>query len=89
MLMFDWSALVTPPEGHPGQHAYTFVICVLSTYRKQDPIYVFPEMKLRGLILYFHIYVSVSDLYTTIGPLIYCRKIGGLILEIYKSLKDT
>ncbi len=36
---------------------------------KQDPIYVFPEMKLRGLFPNFHIHVSVSDFYTpTIGP---------------------
>jgi hypothetical protein len=30
---------------------------------KQDPIYVFPKMKLRGLVPNFHIHVSVSDLY--------------------------
>jgi hypothetical protein len=36
---------------------------------KQDPIYVIPEMKLRGLMPNFHIHVSVSDLYIpTIGP---------------------
>ncbi len=36
---------------------------------KEDPIYVFSEMKLRGLVPNFHIYVSVSDLYIpTIGP---------------------
>jgi hypothetical protein len=28
---------------------------------KQDPIYVFPEMKLRGLIPKFHIHVSGND----------------------------
>jgi hypothetical protein len=26
MFMSDWSALMKPPEGHPGQQAYTFVI---------------------------------------------------------------
>jgi hypothetical protein len=31
MFMFNWSTLMTPPEGHPGQHAYTFVIRILST----------------------------------------------------------
>jgi hypothetical protein len=31
MFMFDWIALMTPPEGHPGQLAYTFVICILSS----------------------------------------------------------
>ncbi len=30
---------------------------------KEDPIYVFPEMKLRGLVPIFHIHVSVSNLY--------------------------
>jgi hypothetical protein len=29
---------------------------------KQDPIYVFSEIKLRGLVLNFHIHVSVSGL---------------------------
>ncbi len=28
---------------------------------REDPIYVFPEMKLRGLFPNFHIHVSVSD----------------------------
>jgi hypothetical protein len=31
MFMFDWSALMNPPEGHPEHHAYTFVIGILST----------------------------------------------------------
>jgi hypothetical protein len=36
---------------------------------QEDPIYVFPEMKLRGFVPNFHIHVSVSDLYIpTIGP---------------------
>jgi hypothetical protein len=36
---------------------------------KQDPIYVFPEMKLRGLVPNMHIHVYVSDLYIPkIGP---------------------
>jgi hypothetical protein len=30
---------------------------------KEDPIYVFPEMKLRGRVPNFHIHVSVSDFY--------------------------
>jgi hypothetical protein len=35
----------------------------LSTaHGKQDPIYAFPDMKLRGLVLNFHIHVSVSDI---------------------------
>ncbi len=35
---------------------------------KKDPIYVFPEIILRGLGLNFYIHISVSDLYIpTIG----------------------
>jgi hypothetical protein len=33
------------------------------THRKEDPIYVFPKMKLLGLVPNFNILVSVSDLY--------------------------
>ena len=36
---------------------------------KEDLIYVFPEMKLHGLVPNFHIHVSESDLYISrIGP---------------------
>jgi hypothetical protein len=31
ILMSGWRAIMTPPEGHPGQHAYTFLIRILST----------------------------------------------------------
>jgi hypothetical protein len=31
MLISDWRAIMSPPEGHPGQHAYTFLIRILST----------------------------------------------------------
>ncbi len=31
IFMSDWRALVTPPEGHPGQLAYTFLIRILQT----------------------------------------------------------
>ncbi len=34
------------------------------THCKQDSIYVFPEMKLRGLVLDFYIHVSGRDLYS-------------------------
>jgi hypothetical protein len=47
--------------------------CVFySTHCNEDPIYVFPEMKLRGLIPNIQIHVSVSDLYIpTIGSRIF------------------
>ncbi len=47
-------------------------------------------MKLRGLVPNFHIHVSMSDLYIPpIGPPILMQKIGGPIVRIYKSLRDT
>jgi hypothetical protein len=48
----------------------------------ENPIYVFPEMKLRSLVPNSYIHVSVSHLY-------FPRQLGRLILGIYKSLKDT
>jgi hypothetical protein len=35
----------------------------LTVHCTENPIYVFPEMKLHGLILNFHIHVSVCILY--------------------------
>jgi hypothetical protein len=50
---------------------------------KEDTIYVFPEIKLRGLSPNFHILVSVSDLYIpTISYPMFYSKIGGLIVGI-------
>jgi hypothetical protein len=40
--------------------SYLFFTCFL--YTKENPIYVFPDKKLRGLSPNFHIHVSVSDL---------------------------
>jgi hypothetical protein len=56
---------------------------------KEDPIYVFPEMKLRGRFPNFHIHVSVSDyMYiSTIGSLILLQQTRQ-IMEIYKSLTE-
>ncbi len=52
--------------------------------------YVFPEMKLRGHVPNFYIYVSVSDLYIPrIGLLFGYSKIVRPILGKYKSLADT
>ncbi len=43
-------------------------ILLTKVHCKEDPIYVFPEMKLCGLVPSFYIHVSVSDLYiSTIG----------------------
>jgi hypothetical protein len=43
---------------------------------KKDPIYVFPEMKLRGRVPNFH-------------PSIFCSKIGGPIVVIDKLPRET
>ncbi len=58
---------------------------------KQDPIYVFPEMKLRGPAPNFYINLSVSDLnlFPRSVHLFFCRKIGGPIVGIYLLLTDT
>jgi hypothetical protein len=51
---------------------------------------IFSEMKLRGLVPNSYIHVSVSDIYIpTIGLPICYSKIGGPIVEIFKSLTDT
>ncbi len=58
--------------------------CYTSLHYKEYPIYAFPEMNLHGLVPNFHIYVSVSELYiATIGPPVFCRKIGGPIAGTY------
>jgi hypothetical protein len=56
----------------------------------KNPIYVFPETKLRGLVPNSYINVSVSVLYIPrIGLPIWLQKIGRPILGIYKLLTDT
>jgi hypothetical protein len=47
------------------------------TYCTKNPIYVFPEMKLRGLVSNSYVYVSLSDLYIPRIGLPICRKIGN------------
>jgi hypothetical protein len=43
-------------------HENAFSWCAPTLY-PENPIYVFPEMKLRGLVPSFNIHVSVNDLY--------------------------
>jgi hypothetical protein len=65
----------------------------IAYYSKKDPIYVFPELKLPGLVPNFQIQVSVSNSYiSTIGPRIFCSKIGGPavgVVYICKLLTKT
>ncbi len=49
--------LVARVQGPAHQHPIPVLHC------KENPIYVLPEKKLRGLSPNFHIHVSVSDLY--------------------------
>ncbi len=54
---------------------------------KEDSNYVFPEIKLHGLVPNFHIHKSASDLYIPrIGRPICYSQIGRPIVGIYKSL---
>ncbi len=53
--------------------------CVSRTHCKENPIYVLPGKKLRGLSSNFHIHVSVSDLYfPTSVHLFSCSRIGSV-----------
>ncbi len=53
----------------------TVVFKQSSLHCKEDPIYVFPEVKLRDLVPNLHMHVSVSDLYIfTICPPIFDAK---------------
>ncbi len=68
----------------------SFILSLCSTHAhphwKEDLIYVFPKMELRGLVPNLQIHVSVSDIYI---PIYCCSKIGGPIVGIYKSLTDA
>jgi hypothetical protein len=65
----------------------SFASCMYCT---KSPIYVFPEIKRRGLVPYSYIDLSMIDLYIPrIVCLFGCSKIGRPILGIYKSLTDT
>jgi hypothetical protein len=69
----------------PSKFPYFFVLLASATHCNENPIYVFLFWELRGLILNFHIHVSVSDLYISrIGPQISCSRTGRSIVGIYK-----
>jgi hypothetical protein len=56
----------------------------------ENLIQIFPEIKLCGLVPILYVYVSVNVLYIpTIGPQTQYSKIGGPIMDIFKSLTDT
>jgi hypothetical protein len=57
---------------------------------KEDTIYVFPEIKLRGLSPSFYIHISVSDLHIPriVLPIFLHPNTDRPIVGIYKSLTD-
>jgi hypothetical protein len=57
----------------------------------EDPIYVFPDMKLRGVIPNSYSHVSVSNFCVFPGSvcLFGCSKKGRLILGKYESLTEA
>ncbi len=57
---FQWKSSKTKENQHKN---YPRLQPVLRILCKQDSIYVFPQMKLRGLVPNFHIHLSVSNLY--------------------------
>jgi hypothetical protein len=66
LLSYSFFVFLLRGHGYDANVMITMLLHVgkvfLSMHCKQDPIYVFPEMKLRGLRLpNFHIHVSVSD----------------------------
>ncbi len=68
------SASFAPLQQRKHLVAQHFQIFSLYPHCKEDAIYVFPEMKLLGLVPISYIHVSVSDLYIlTIGPPILLR----------------
>ncbi len=64
--------------------------CTFCTHCNENPIYVFPEMKLRGHVPNSYIHVSVSDLYIPrIGLPIWLQQNRQTDPWIYKSLIDA
>jgi hypothetical protein len=56
----------------------------------ENPIYVFPEMKLHGLVPSSYSHVSVSDLYfPRIGLRIWLHQNTRRIQGTYKPIRDT
>ncbi len=68
---------------------YMYVVSICLTHCKENPIYVFPEKKLRGLIPNLYIHLSVSDLYIPLSVHLFSfSQIGRPTVGIYKSLTD-
>ena len=62
----------------------------LYNHSTQNPIYLFPEIKLRGLVPNSYIQISASDLYfPRIGLPIWLQQNRQTGLGIYKFLTDT
>jgi hypothetical protein len=60
-------------------------LAYLLTHCKEDPVYVFPEMKMRGLSPNLHTRVSVNDLYIPkIGPPVLLQQNKRPVLGIHE-----
>ncbi len=78
-----WKASVV----YTVQMSLSFASCMYCT---KNPIYVFPEMKRRGLVPNSYIHLSMISLYIPkIGLRIWLQQNRQPILGIYKSLTDT
>jgi hypothetical protein len=65
----SWTTEVNRVSWKKAQNQRKLCAWLYTTHCEQDRIYVCPDMNLRGLILSFHIHVSVRCLYLpTIGP---------------------
>ncbi len=80
--------------GHQGSNIFIFDLIhskdiTLKRRSSEKAKQIFPEKELCALSPNFHIHVSVSDLYIPRWVCLFCRKICGPILEIYRLLTDT
>ncbi len=64
---------------------------LIGTHCKENPIYVVPEKKLRGLSskISTFMYLRVIYIFPRSVHLFSCSRIGRLIVRTYKSLTET
>ncbi len=87
---FRWVVFLKKPRTVNHPISFSFLGDSFPEHCKEDPIYLFPEMKIRGLIPNFHIHVSVNDLFIPrIGPPIFLQQNRQIpIRGICKSITD-
>ncbi len=63
---------------------YVYIYLYCTTLQTRSDLYVFAEIKLRGLVLNFHIHVSVSDLYIpTISSTYFAAGTGNKTVQFH------